>query len=251
MRFLISVAAISALFASPLVAQPVGSQYRPSKKEPVEIRKISNGYADCIVRKKPELAREAILSNATNEQIAKKYRRLISGGCLVKANKGKGGQMAFGDDLFRYNISGALIRADLQNHVPRDFNDVPALEHIKRLKPKPELMAGTNRKAKKHQGAVKKRKAMRALSIYGECVVRSDPVNSFALAMSDIGSDEETAAFAKLQPSFGPCLNGEGDYRFTRSVLRGLVNVNYYRLAMAGRKSQVEMTETAQTEAHN
>ncbi|WP_417621545.1 hypothetical protein [Parasphingorhabdus sp.] len=216
------------------------------EKNPTEVRAISQEYADCVVQKKPELAREAILSNANNDQIAKQYKRLIIGGCLVKANDGRGARMAFGGDLYRYALAGALIRMDLQDHVPRSFADVPKLIHLPVKISDPDLMQRTDRKGRRHQDSVARSKSVRALSLYGECVVRSDPQNSYDLAMSKVGSAEEAESFKKLQPAFGPCLNNEGEVAFNKSALRGLVSVNYYRLAMA--MQQANMTDATALE---
>ncbi|WP_339689946.1 hypothetical protein [uncultured Parasphingorhabdus sp.] len=219
------------------------------EKNPTEVRAISQDYADCVVRKKTELAREAILSNVNNEQIENQYRRLIIGDCLVRANDGEGARMAFGGDLYRYALAGALIRLDLQNHVPRSFEDVPALTHLPAITPNPDLMNRTDRKGRKYQEAVAKLKTVRILSLYGECVVREDPQNSYDLAMAEVGSTEEAQSFAKLQQAFGACLNNEGQIAFNKSILKGLVNVNYYRLAMA--MQQENMTEATGLEVSN
>lgn len=92
-------------------------------------------------------------------------------------------------------------------------------------------------------------KTVRILSLYGECVVRDDPQNSYDLAMAKVGSVEEAQSFANLQPSFGACLNNHGQVAFDKSILKGLVNVNYYRLAMA--MQQGYMTKATDSEAQN
>lgn len=219
------------------------------EKSPTEVRAVSQEYADCVVQRRPELAREAILSNVNNEKIENQYRRLIIGNCLVRANDGEGARMSFGGDLYRYALAGALIRLDLQNHVPRSFENVPTLTHLPAITPDPDLMSRTDRKGRKYREAVSKSGAVRILSLYGECVVRNDPQNSYNLAIAEVGSAEEAQSFAKLQQSFGACLNNDGQVAFNKSTLKGVVNVNYYRLAMAmqhGNKTETKGSEVTQ-----
>ncbi len=71
------------------------------------------------------------------------------------------------------------------------------------------------------------------LSRYGECVVRNDAANARLLLLSKEGAADESSAFAALQPTLAHCLPPNQTLRFSRIQLRGLIALNYVRLALA------------------
>jgi hypothetical protein len=77
--------------------------------------------------------------------------------------------------------------------------------------------------------------ALMAPLIFGECIVRTDPVNAHRLLMTDPASADEAAAVSALQPAFSNCVAEGQHLNTTRSVVRDVVALNYYRLARAPR----------------
>ena len=71
------------------------------------------------------------------------------------------------------------------------------------------------------------------MSAFGECVVRTDPSGSHALLMTQVVSPEETAALKAVVPAFSSCVPAQRTLSFDKTVIRGAVALNYYRLAKA------------------
>lgn len=231
-------AAISACLAS-------GSAVDAKEFSTAEIREVSKNYADCVVKRRYELARNAVVSNANNGEIAKDYRKLIIGDCLVKANKGNGARMKFGGDHYRYALAEALIRHDFPEPSLTTVEGLAKLTHLPTPTSPPDVTGYKKSKAEKVLAAYQSSKLITSLSQYGECVVRLAPVDSHALLMTDTDTAGEAAAFAKLQPTLGDCLAGDGTVKFGKSVLRGSIAINYYRLAYAA-SHPVALTAEAQ-----
>lgn len=206
-----------------------------------EIRAVSNKYANCVVSRQHTLASEALINNVDNETLSKKYRKLIIGNCLVAANGGNGARMGFGGDLYRYALAEALIKVDFPAPSFDSFDKVPPLEHLPLL-PEQDFSRVSDRKAKEHSERLSERKTTRALSKYGECVVRFAPQDSLALMETQADSTEETTGFQTLQPALSNCLAEGTKLGFGKSVLRGSIAINYFRLAhaaKAGSSSQI------------
>lgn len=219
-------AAISACLAS-------GSAVDAKEFSTAEIREVSKNYADCVVKRRYELARNAIVSNAGKTKLTEDYRKLIIGDCLVKANKGNGARMKFGGDLYRYALAEALTRHDFPEPSLTTVEGVAKLTHFPVPTSPPNVAEYKKRKAEKILAAYQSNRVIATLSRYGECVVRLAPVHSHALLMTEADTAAETAAFATLQPALGGCLSGDATLKFGKSVLRGAIAINYYRLAYA------------------
>jgi len=63
-------------------------------------------------------------------------------------------------------------------------------------------------------------------------IVRDDPVKARQWLLTPPGGPEEISRINDLRPSFSACLLG-GTMKFNRTVMRGTVAINYYRLTMA------------------
>jgi hypothetical protein len=72
--------------------------------------------------------------------------------------------------------------------------------------------------------------------IFGECAVRTDPANTHALLMTWPGSAEEKTAFGALAAALDSCVVQGAQFTATRSVMRGLIALGYYRVAHAPRR---------------
>jgi hypothetical protein len=205
-----------------------------------ENRRIMFDYAECVVRQRHDRAADAILSNADNEVIQRRYGDLIRGDCLVSAAGGGGVQMKFGGDLYRYALADALVNADFFKSTDADFTDRPPLAHIAMpVQTKFDAyLAGVKSKRKREeaQAAYTNQVSMAWLSRFGECVVRQEPAKARAWLLTPINVAEETSRINDLRSAFSECL-GQGTLKFNRVTMRGTVALNYYRLARATAQS--------------
>ena len=186
-------------------------------------------FARCVVKKRGNQAEAALMANATNREISADYRRLIDSNCM-RSNSG----MVFKNDLFRYALADALVNEQFNAEGPDDFSDRAPLEHVAaptQAQIDGELTKIRGEKARqRHQESNAQLIVNRWLSQFGECVVRHDPVKSRQWLLSNPGTPEETASINALQPAFNACL-GSGTLTFNRTVMRGTVALNYFRLA--------------------
>lgn len=74
-----------------------------------------------------------------------------------------------------------------------------------------------------------------ALLGFGECVVRAKPQEAKQLLDTKLNSKEEGVALVDLVPTFSSCLDAGHQFVTDRQILRGVIAVNYYRLAYAPR----------------
>jgi len=199
---------------------------------PDEVRRVVANYATCIVRHSHDQAAKALLADADNFMIKQDFRRLINGDCLRPDVQ----EIGFGTDLYRYALAEALVNAEFAKGGPSDFSDRPPLMHH----PGPtqaQIDAAvaaekSNKKRAKIREAYEEQQIVPALSQYGECVVRVDPVGTRLWILSKPGSSEEAGRIEDLRHSFGMCLK-DGKVVFSKETLRGTVALNYYRLTHA------------------
>ena len=222
------------LLASPLAPPPAAAE----EFSPEKTRQVMAGYAECVVKRRPDMASEAILANVDNHVIARKYRQLIVPDCLNNA-AGFGTEMRFGGDLYRYALADALISLEMADQPVPDLSAVPQLEHPAPPE-KPSEFKKSGKRLSKRAYADKLKDyaedfAFAFLSRYGECVVRTDPSGARALALSAATSEAEKARFRALQPALGACLEAGQKLEFGMAALRGAIAINYYRLAHAAR----------------
>jgi hypothetical protein len=201
-----------------------------------ETRRIAYDYAKCVVGRHPAAASEALLSNVDNGTITKRYGALIDGECLVR-NTHASAKMKFTGDLYRYALADALVSREFASGPVPDFSAVPPLVH-RPVPDDPSPLGPRSSKADKrrYEDAVKQleeAKAFRALSEFGECVVRSSPGASRALLLTQPETPPEAAGFDAIRPALELCLPEGRTLSFGKLVLRGTIAVNYYRLAHA------------------
>jgi hypothetical protein len=201
-------------------------------------RAVVHAYAQCIVKRQPVKAAEAIVRNADNATLLRNYPKLMNGDCLTLGSSDVV-QARFGGDLYRYALADALVNRDLATFSGNDFSAVPKLDHRAPGEPPARINAkGKKLGAKQYEAAVASHdeaKALTYLSTYGECVVRSAPAAAQALLLTTPDSPEETARFRALSPALSSCLPAGATLKFGKVTLRGTIAVNYYRLAMAAR----------------
>ena len=203
-------------------------------KEERETRKLVHDYARCVVRKNADLASDAIRANADNGTIMRKYPALIDGGCM--ATTGGSIEARFGGDLYRYAIADALVNARYKTVGEISFANRLPLAHL----PLPDRAAFDTKlaviksksKRQEMEEGFKKQYSVGWLSRYGECIVRHDPVKTRLWLLTPPDGPEETSRINDLRAAFADCLQA-GTLRFNRTVMRGTVAINYFRLATA------------------
>ena len=224
---------LSAICSIGLVAGPASAASESGKME--ANRRIMFDYAKCVVRLRHDRTAEAILSNADNDTIQKRYSDLIIEECAATA-AGDGVEMRFGVDLFRYALADALVNADFSSTGESDFSNRLPLAHIATPSQSEfdTYLLGVKSKRQREAAKVEfdKRVGVAWLSRFGECVVRQDPVKSRLWLLTPTGAAEESSRINDLRPTFAICL-GQGSARFNRITMRGTVALNYYRLAKA------------------
>src|SRR5689334_11309411 len=101
--------------------------------------------------------------------------------------------MRFPGDLYRYALADALVARELPSTAVPDFTKVPQLERGSPPAP-PAALPGNASKAdkKRYESALRgfaEAQSFRALSEYGECVVRRNP----AATRNLLATEPETA----------------------------------------------------------
>jgi hypothetical protein len=91
------------------------------------------------------------------------------------------------------------------------------------------------RKLKQVEAARARAARLMAPLAFGECAVRTDPADSHRLLLAEVGSPEEAAALRSLQPAFEQCVMPDERLGMSRTAARGLISLNYYRLARSQR----------------
>ena len=67
---------------------------------------------------------------------------------------------------------------------------------------------------------------------FAECVVRSDPIASRVLVLSQVGSTDERDAFARISPQLSSCLAQGTEIKFSKTILSGLIAEALYSLSV-------------------
>lgn len=201
-----------------------------------ETRAIVHAYAKCVVRRHPAKASEALLQDADNSTIRRRYPMLIDGGCLGREAGGRI-KASFGGDLYRYALADALVGRELAAAPVPALDSVPILAR-QAAQDRPQPPAANARKSERrdYEFAVKRHDRAVAdafLGRYGECIVRVDPAGAKALLLTVPDSPEETGGFGRLKPALATCLAEGATLQFGRVSLRGTIALNYYRLAHA------------------
>jgi hypothetical protein len=193
-------------------------------------RKIFKSFTECIVGKHPKEAAAVVLSETHSSDIIRHHSDLITPDCL------DADQLQIpGGEFVLYGFAQALLRREYANGLPADVAQAAPLEH-RAVEPEPQ--AGKRLSAMELAAMEKDTKsanALRSLSIYAECVARSDPPVALKLVLANPGSREETSAFDTLQPALSSCLEKGATITLDKAAVRGAIALNLYRLAKAPR----------------
>jgi hypothetical protein len=232
----------------PAADEPVRREFetgsRLSKRANVNVwdedktRKVQAEYGDCVVKKQPAAAREFVITPWFEPGALRRILPKVGDSwCLLAASASFGSEMRFPGDTMRYALADALVRREFASASPSLKDAGPIVQPVL---DESEYVPRSGRKAKQSElNELAENRQKRIATIYlahfGECVVRSDPANSYALLMAEPDSVQEGAAFKAMRPTFGGCLAAGEKLEFSKSTLRGTIAMNYYRLAHAPR----------------
>lgn len=188
-------------------------------------RRTVRTFAACAVASNPKDAASFVLDpTATMKQ---GYgRRLFKGRCLGW------GKLSGGAEGYRYAFAEALVLREFPDAPPAGLDQAPKLNHAFLTLPpaSPGSQPVDPAEAERdRQRAV----ARMALSMLGECVVRTDATTAHGLLHTQPGSAEEGALIQQLQPATEQCVEEGASLELTKAGLRGAVALNLYRLARA------------------
>jgi hypothetical protein len=209
---------------------------RPAVADTVsEARDVFSSFSQCTVQHRAKEAAEVVLADDSNDEILRKHPDLLTGDCLGL----EGGTLQIpSSDFVRYGLAEALVRRQYARGLPPDISLAAPLRHREINQtdyqpkpgktPKPTELANLQKRRERDAGE-------RLLSIYGECVVRTDPVAALRLIMTKVDSPGESQAFADMNAALSKCLASGERLQFGKAALRGSVAMNLYRLANAPR----------------
>ena len=190
------------------------------------VRLVFRAFADCVVKQRAEAAKLYVLSQLDQEQTARLRGRMLDKSCWRAAGGVKGPIQTTGLKL-QGTLAEALLAAEGHTAPLRQIDEIAALTHQ-------SVTEADARQA--DPDTLEFMRAMAHLFQLGECVVRADVNSSYTLLKSDLGSVEETAAFAALRPAFEGCIGRDRNLTASTAEMRAAVAVNYYRLAHASRR---------------
>lgn len=208
-----------------------------------DTRVMIRSYGDCVVKRQPRRAAEAIIANVGSTELMRKYPQLIEGACVPNVQRGQQVKVRFEGDQYRYALADALVRTELSDRPAPNLDEVPRLDHREPAEPARVDAKGKPISEKKYQAALREyeeRKAFSTLSMFGECVVRQDPASARALLLTEPESSAESAQFAAMEKPFGMCVAEGQSLSFGKLALRGTIAMNYYRLANAANGANVK-----------
>lgn len=202
----------------------------------------TDAYASCMVDINHQRAAEIILKDVSDQAFITKYQDIFIDKALNEVFECPQMHMRYqaewlmNEDLLRFALAEARVRADLKLDRSTNFSDRAPLSHYE-MEPKVTLARRLQLTESKRQPLLDKaydqKRALFWLAYYGECVVRRDPANSRDLLLSKSGTTAEDSAIHSISPSLSACLPDGQKLSFTRQILKGTMAVNYYRLAMA------------------
>ncbi|WP_294120240.1 hypothetical protein [Sphingomonas sp.] len=207
-------------------------------------RKVQAEYGECVVKKQPAAAREFVITPWFESGALRRILPKVGDSwCLLTASASFGSEMRFPGDTMRYALADALVRREFAGASPSLKDAGPIVQPVL---DESEYAPRPGRKAKQSElKELAENRQKRVATIYvahfGECVVRADPANSYALLMSDAETPKEDVALKGLMPAFDGCLAAGQDLSFNKSTLRGTIAMNYYRLAHAPRAASPQV----------
>jgi hypothetical protein len=213
------------------------------QKQAREDRLIVSAYGDCLVKKRPQEAAEAVLGTEPSGQIMKIYHDLSDSDCLNRAVWKVGGtggviQMGMPGEVLHYALAEALIRREYSAGLPPDIALAAPRQQLRvtsiSLVPKPGQKVSPE-KLEKVKELNDRAAGFEGMAAFGECVARQSPSDSLQLILTKPASAQEDQQFSKLGHTFADCLPAGQTLALDRSAVRGTIAMNLYQLAKAPR----------------
>lgn len=232
--FTLSVVSLSVGFAAAAVAQenPYGGGTRlPQRPETIdrgvhEARVVLQQFARCTVKARADDVQKYLLADVPQKEIAKLREKVLETNCI---------QAAIGPDDVALTLIGLTLQGALAEEMltkqgllaqPIDVRAVAPLHHS-------DLDPDDLKKA--DASGRERMLAEDYLFRFGECVVRADVSGSYALLRTQVDSSDEAAAFGRLMPAFGGCVERNRKLTGDKIAIRATIAYNYYRLGSAPR----------------
>lgn len=239
--------------AAPAAGQPLEPEAPTGSRIPVapdafpidKTRDVLVAFAECAVKKFPEMTREMVL-DTSSVRIGEKYSKAADPDCLIQAVNATYAvvQLQMSPVSFRAAVANELVRRDLGSFDPAGIKFAAPLHHPT-VDPADYAPKGrVSSKSLAEWQHAKERDAGQAwLSTVGDCAVRANPSGARKLLQAKVNSDEELQALLALIPAFSSCIDQGHQVKMGRASIRGAVAVNYYRLAYAPKIPQRERPE--------
>jgi len=214
--FMIALAACAALAATPAYGQsgsrlaPVPPRTPSNYSTEDGIRLLVSEFAECVISHDRKHVDSYLATPPESAQSDRLWPTIAKSSCLSI------GALTLTDAGFRGAAYGRLYKSDFGKKGPTDFSAVAPIDYRQGLDP-----------------GVAQNRINVAARIFADCVARADPADSKALVLSRIASDDEAAAFDRLQPASRNCLNQGISVTFSKAALRALMGEALYRLSRA------------------
>lgn len=206
-----------------------------------ESRMTQVRYGECVIAREYKAAREFVLNPLLEEPALQRLTAKVTDGkCLIKSAPSSLGsvRMRFPLDTMRFSLAEALVRREFAAGPVMGIEAAAPLSQLRFdpafYEPKPgQKLSPKELEDLKFRRDYRLARAF--LGEFGECVVRANPAASHALLLTSPVTPEESRAFNSLSAVFGNCIAGGPNMSLDKSVIRGTVALNYYRLAHAPR----------------
>ena len=214
MRIAIGIAALVAVIQP---AASVAKETAPLSGTPRDARVVMARYAECLVNKRPKLAREALSASTVEERdalltkLATRTNSCIFPGTLRMA------QVLFGGDVAAAAYANDFDKGTAAMLAQTDWasNSVVALDENEGI---------------------------------GYCLVKADPVAVEALILTEVGSAEEGIAAAPVFAHLEQCIPAGVTMKINAPYVRAVASLALYRAtihflvpaAFADNKSEIE-----------
>ena len=232
-------ASISVFLAQAASAQPMPKGITAQFADP----HVVDAFAQCVVAKHPSDAATYVLGNVTDRRTAPRFsvpRSLKDKTCIPSQASREDARLLpeLSEDAVKAALADALVRREFPSfdgRVIKMAKPLPSGTLVDTLFPPDACNKCDARRKAEFEDARLKLNNVMAPIIFGECAVRTDPANAHALIISEPSSAEETAYISALAAAFDNCLTKGAQFTASRSVLRGLIAISYYRIAHAPR----------------
>jgi hypothetical protein len=199
-------------------------------------QQIVRAFADCVVKNRHAKV-VALISDNTVYSLNEDFDvgRLADENCMAVATEGRDSfGVRFSGITFFNSIAEALVRRDFARTPVDRFADGSALTHWIAEEPDAQTMNSLKPKMRTRLAEGYQRVLLRrAVSIYGECVVRAVPDSVRALALVKPGSPMEVSMLRSIENKTQSCAALKPAHVDDPEYLRGSFLLNYARLRLA------------------